>query len=87
MSGIDFQWMLNGDPLLLSHGWKPESGFIKSRWDRYSEHTILSLLAIGSRLTPIPGAAWYAWKRDRTNYAGYSYVDGGPLFIHQYSHA
>src|SRR6185369_16417285 len=24
---VDFRWMLNGDPLLLSHGWKPESGF------------------------------------------------------------
>ncbi|HEV8487334.1 MAG TPA: glucoamylase family protein [Blastocatellia bacterium] len=84
---VDFQWMLNGDPMLLSHGWKPESGFIRSRWDHYSEHTILSLLAVGSPTHPIPPATWYAWKRDRTNYAGYSYVDGGPLFIHQYSHA
>ena len=23
---VDFDWMLAGDPLLLSHGWKPESG-------------------------------------------------------------
>ena len=84
---VDFQWMLNGDPMLLSHGWKPESDFIRSRWDHYSEHTILSLLAVGSPTHPIPPATWYAWKRDRTNYAGYSYVDGGPLFIHQYSHA
>ena len=20
---VDFSWMLNGDPFLLSHGWKP----------------------------------------------------------------
>jgi hypothetical protein len=84
---VDFQWMLNGDPMVLSHGWKPETGFLASRWDRYSEHTILSLLAAGSPTHPIPPEAWYAWKRDRTNYAGYSYVDGGPLFIHQYAHA
>ena len=83
---VDFKWMLNGDPMLLSHGWRPETGFIRSRWDRYSEHTILSLLAVGSPTHPIPPATWYAWKRERTNYAGYSYVDGGPLFIHQYSH-
>jgi len=29
---LDFHWLLNGDPLLLSHGWKPETGFLKSRW-------------------------------------------------------
>ena len=36
---VDFRWMLNGHPLLLSHGWKPESGFLKARWDTYSEDT------------------------------------------------
>jgi len=33
---VDFRWMLNGDKLLLSHGWKPETGFLKPRWDTYS---------------------------------------------------
>src|SRR4029434_9295350 len=80
---VDFRWMLNGHPLLLSHGWKPESGFLAARWDQYSEHTMLSLLAVGSRALPLPPETWYAWKRNRTSYAGYTYVDGGPLFIHQ----
>ena len=26
---VDFQWMLAGDPLVLSHGWKPEEGFLQ----------------------------------------------------------
>src|SRR5262249_23623033 len=30
----DWRWMLNGDNT-LSHGWTPESGFIKYRWDTY----------------------------------------------------
>src|SRR5262245_6939659 len=30
---IDFPWMLNGDPALLSHGSRPETGFLASRWD------------------------------------------------------
>ncbi|HEY8411089.1 MAG TPA: hypothetical protein VIK76_06795, partial [Pyrinomonadaceae bacterium] len=38
---VDFRWMLNGDPRLLSHGWKPETGFLKPRWDTYSEDTLL----------------------------------------------
>jgi len=84
---IDFPWMLNGHPTLLSMGWHPETGFIKSRWDDYSEHMILYLMAIGSRTHPIPPAAWYAWKRNWNEYAGYRYVGKTPLFTYQYSHA
>ena len=34
---VDFQWMLNDDPMLLSHGWQRGKGFLKSKWDTYSE--------------------------------------------------
>jgi hypothetical protein len=84
----DFQWMLNGHRLLLSLGWKPESGFLENRWDSYSEHMILYLLAIGSPTHPIPRRAWYAWDRPPISYGGHTYVFGSPpLFVHQYSHA
>lgn len=84
---VDFPWMLNGHPSQLSHGWRPETGFIKYRWDAYSEHLILYLLAIGSPTHPITPRAWFGWRRERITYAGYTYITGGPLFIHQYSHA
>jgi len=84
---VDFPWMLNNHPTQLSHGWRPETGFIKYRWDAYSEHLILYLLAIGSPTHPITPRAWLAWRRERITYAGYTYITGGPLFIHQYSHA
>jgi CubicO group peptidase (beta-lactamase class C family) len=85
---VDFQWMLNGDPHLLSHGWHPETGFIKNRWDDYSEEALLYLLAIGSPTHPIPPESWYAWKRDWISYDGFRYLSApAPLFIHQYSHA
>jgi hypothetical protein len=86
---INFRWMLNGHPLLLSHGWKPETGFLKPRWDTYSEDAILYLLAIGSTTHPISPAAWYALWRDRYRYEDYTYFTtiGVPLFMHQYSHA
>lgn len=84
---VDFPWMLNNHPTLLSHGWRPETGFIKYRWNAYSEHLILYLLAIGSPAHPITPRAWFAWQRERISYAGYTYITGGPLFIHQYSHA
>jgi len=84
---IDFPWMLNGHPTLLSMGWRPETGFIKSRWDNYSEHMILYLMAIGSPTYPITPAAWYAWKRNWNQYAGYHFLGTTPLFTYQYTHA
>ena len=86
---VDFNWMLNDDPVLLSHGWKPETGFLKPRWDTYSEDSILYLLAIGSPTHAISPRSWYALWRDRYRYEGHEYFTtiGVPLFMHQYSHA
>jgi hypothetical protein len=87
-SRVDWRWMLNGNPNLLSMGWKPESGFLESRWDHHCELLILYLLGIGSPTTPLPPASWYAWTRPKITYAGQTYVSGAPpLFVHQYSQA
>lgn len=85
---VDFPWMLNGHPTLLSMGWRPETGFIEHRWDHYCELAILYLLAIGSPTHPVKPEAWSAWRRDWITYGQYRYLDSGdPLFVHQYSHA
>lgn len=85
---VDFVWMLDGHPTLLSHGWKPETGFLPYRWDHYCELSVLYLLGIGSRTHAISPCSWYAWARPRITYDGYTYVAGAPpLFVHQYSHA
>ncbi|MDQ2745835.1 MAG: hypothetical protein M3T96_01070, partial [Acidobacteriota bacterium] len=71
-----------------SHGWRPETGFINSRWDTYSEHSILYLMAIGSPTYPISPKSWYAWRRDYITYGKYKFLAGDtPLFIHQFSQA
>jgi len=85
---VDFQWMLAGDPLLLSHGWRPETGFLESRWNRYCELMILYVLALGSPTHTIPPESWYAWSRPTMTFDRYTYVShADPLFVHQYSHA
>lgn len=85
---VDFRWMLAGHPHLLSMGWKPETGFLDSRWDHYCELMILYLFAIGSPTMPIPAEAWRAWSRPEMVFQDYKYVSGpDPLFVHQYSHA
>jgi hypothetical protein len=84
---VDFPWMLDGNHLFLSHGWKPETGFLPYRWDTYSEAGILYILAIGSPTHPISPDAWFGWKLPVVHSAGYTYIGGGPLFIQQYSQA
>ncbi len=85
---VDFKWMLNGDKYLLSHGWRPENGWIPNRWHDYSEDMILYLLAIGSPTHPIDPESWYKWTRTRRDYGPYHWVAAvPPLFIHQFSHA
>jgi hypothetical protein len=64
---IDFPWMLNDNPTLLAMGWHPESGFIKARWDNYSEHTMLYLMAITllSAENLRSGKVWRWFMRNR----------------------
>lgn len=70
----------------LSMGWTPERGFIKARWDHYSEGApLIVLLGMGSKTHPLPATAWHAWRREPVGtYAGLRYLQYGPLFTHQY---
>jgi hypothetical protein len=85
---VNWPWMLNGGST-FSMGWTPESGFITTRWDTYSELMMLYLLAIGSTTNPVPASSWTAFARPTLTYDGLTYITNlyAPLFIHQYSHA
>jgi hypothetical protein len=84
---VDWTW-LSEDTTLLSHGWKPELGFIPSRWDLYSELMMMYLLGLGSTSHPLKSDAWFAWKRSVFEYDGLRYIGSfAPLFVHQYSQA
>ncbi len=84
---VDWNWMLN-DGTTLSHGWLPESGFLKNRWDHYSELMLLYLLAIGTDSHRIPISSWDAWRRPMFEEQGLRYIGSpAPLFVHQYAHA
>jgi hypothetical protein len=59
---VNWPWMLNGGAT-FSMGWLPESGFLTTRWDTYSELMMLYLLAIGATVNPIPASSWQAFAR------------------------
>jgi hypothetical protein len=84
---VDWPWMLNGGKT-FSMGWKPESGFLKSRWEHFCELMMIYLLAIGSPTHPVPPDTWNNFTRPVIHYKGFSFIGGDdPIFTHQYSQA
>lgn len=84
---VDWNWMMN-EGATLTHGWKPDIGFLPHRWDHYSELMMLYLLAMGTDNHRIGRAAWDAWRRPKHEYFGLRYIGSpAPLFVHQFSHA
>ncbi len=83
----DWQWAQNRGAT-VTHGWRPESGFIKYRWEGYNEALILYILGLASPTHPLPEKSYKAWTRTykwRSLY-GHEFLYAGPLFIHQLSH-
>ncbi len=83
----DWRWAL-GRKQTLSHGWKPTHGFLKPRWDGFSEALILYILGLGSPSHPLPIDCYEAWTADfewKSIY-GHDWLYAGPLFIHQLPH-
>jgi hypothetical protein len=83
----NWQWAQHGGAT-VAHGWKPESGFLKYRWEGYDEALILYILGLGSPTHPLPDVSYRAWLSTYSWKAmyGYEFVYAGPLFIHQLSH-
>ena len=83
----DWQWAQD-QGATVTHGWKPESGFLKYRWEGYDEALLLYVLGLGSPTYPLPASSYAAWAstyRWEKCY-GYEYLYAGSLFTHQLSH-
>ncbi len=83
----DWNWAQNGG-VTVTHGWKPESGFLRYHGQGYSEAMILYLLGLGSPTHALPRESWAEWTSTydwRTIY-DHELLYAGPLFIHQFSH-
>ena len=84
---MNWQWFLNGGKV-VSLSWHDETGFSRYRWSAYSEHLMMSFLALGSSTHPLDAEYWRAWDRIPTgDYAGFHYIQKPPLFVHQFTHA
>lgn len=84
---VDWNWLLHGDKT-LSMGWTPERGFIRTRWDSYSELMMVYLLGLGASTAAMSRQNWDSWTRPFFEFNGVRYIGShAPLFAHQYSHA
>jgi hypothetical protein len=84
---VDWEWFLNNGQT-LAMGWHDEEGFSRYRWDKYSEATMLSILGMGAVQRPLPNGYWDGWARlPIGTYAGFHFIEGPQLFIHQFTHA
>jgi len=83
----DWHWAMN-DGATLTHGWKPETGFLPNRWERYDESTLAYILGLGSPTFPLPLESYqahtsgYQWRKVYDS----EYLYAAPLFTHQFSH-
>src|SRR5580765_5833730 len=57
---VDWQWAQNGEAT-VSHGWRPETGFLRYRWQGYNEALMLYVLGLGSPTYPLPKKSYSAW--------------------------
>lgn len=84
---VDWQWAQNNGPT-LTHGWRPETGFLPYRWEGYDEAMLLYILALGSPSHPISEGCYSAWTSsyEWKDIYGYECLYSGSLFTHQLSH-
>jgi hypothetical protein len=69
-------------------GWKPETGFLRNRWQGYNEALILYVLGLGSPTHSLPEKSYLTWTstyRWKKLY-GHEFLYGASLFMHQLSH-
>ena len=85
---VDWRWSQHGHRTIMQ-GWKPESGFLHYGWEGYSESIILYVLAMGSPTHPPDPDTYKAWTSTYQweNLYDVEFLYGGPLFMHQFSHA
>jgi hypothetical protein len=82
---VDWNWARNGQ-WTVTHGWKPETGFLPYRWEGYDESLLLYMLGLGSPAAALPGGSYLAFTRSfqwKTLY-GQRFLYAGPLFVHHF---
>jgi hypothetical protein len=72
----------------MSHGYRPETGLLPARYDKYCQLALMYLMGIGAPSEhPLPPESWYAWGRNPQTYDGTTYIGESLLWTYQYPFA
>jgi hypothetical protein len=84
---VDWRWAQNGGAT-VTHGWRPEGGFLPYRWEGYDEALLLYVLGLGSPTHSLSTESYLAWASTYQWKTVYDtqFLYAGPLFTHQLSH-
>jgi hypothetical protein len=82
----DWRWLAQRNA--ISHGWKPERGFLRYDWRGYNEALFVYILALGSPTFAPEASVYDSWVAtyDWRCVLGHEFLYAGPLFTHQLSH-
>ena len=84
---LDWAWFRN-DGRQVALSWHDETGFSRYRWNKYSEHVLMSFMALGTSPRPVEADYWQEWDRKPIGrYGDYVYLQEPPLFVHQFPQA
>jgi hypothetical protein len=87
LGDVDWAWFRNGGHL-VALGWHDETGFSRYRWNKYSEHVLMSFLALGVSPRPVEADYWRRWERAPVGrYHDRVYLQEPPLFVNQFPQA
>lgn len=83
----DWNWACNKG-VTLTHGWKPQRGFLRYRWQGYNEALFLYVLGLGSPTHPLPKESYVEWTAayEWRKIYDQEFLFAAPLFTHQISH-
>ncbi len=87
LADVDWSWFRNGGQL-VSLSWHDETGFSRYRWNRFSEHLLMSFLALGASPQPVDAEYWRSWdRRPVGRFGDRVFLQEPPLFVHQFPQA
>ena len=87
LNDVDWNWFRNGGQH-VALAWHDETGFSRYRWNKYSEHLLMSFMALGVSGRPLEADYWRSWQRiPLGRYHDYVYLQEPPLFVNQFPQA
>lgn len=86
---VDWEWAYSQiESLLLTSGWRPDTGYSQTAWRGYNHAMLLYILAMGSQSNSIQASSWFRWTESYllSSLYGWQHLQYESLMGHQLAH-